>query len=469
MRSLPPTCGSSALASEWKVAPLGDVVDDILDRRGVTPLKLASDFVPSGHRVISAKLIKSGRVDLEADEPRFIDHSTYLRWMRTPLQADDVIVTSEAPLGEVAYVTATNGWALGQRLFAARTDKHHLSGRFLYYALQSVGVRHELLSRATGTTAQGIRQSELRRIHVPLPPMGEQLAIAGVLGALDDKIDVNRRMSQTLEGTARALFRSWFVDFDPVRAKAQGRNPGLPEHLARLFPDSFEGSELGEIPAGWRATRLEECVDVVRGVSYKGSGLSPEGLPMHNLNSIYEGGGYKRDGLKYYTGDYRLDHVARPGDLIVANTEQGHYRRLIGYAAVVPALFESVSLFSHHLYRVRPKAPSELTPEYLCHMLNSDAMHDVVSGYANGTTVNMLPIDGLRSPEIVVPPPRVVTAFSAVAGNMRGRKEEAESEERTLSSIRDALLPRLISGELRVPDAERVTQDAIEQVAASPP
>ncbi len=457
------------MASEWRVAPLADVVDDILDRRGVTPLKLGSEFVHAGHRVISAKLIKSGRVDLAADEPRFIDHATYLRWMRTPLQADDVIVTSEAPLGEVAYLAAPSDWALGQRLFAIRTDKRRLHGRFLYYALQSEGIRHELQSRATGTTAQGIRQSELRLVQVPVPPLGEQLAIARILGALDDKIELNRGISQTLEATAQALFQSWFVDFDPVRAKAESRGVELPAHLADLFPDAFEGSELGEIPAGWRATRLEECVDVVRGVSYKGSGLSPEGLPMHNLNSIYEGGGYKRNGLKYYTGDHRLDHVAHPGDLIVANTEQGHYRRLIGYAAVVPALFESVSLFSHHLYRVRPKAPSELTPEYLYHMLNSDAMHHVVSGYANGTTVNMLPIDGLQSPEVVVPPPRVVTTFSAVAGTMRGRKEETESEERTLSSIRDALLPRLISGALRVPAAERVTQDAIEQVAAGPP
>ncbi len=368
---------------------------------------------------------------------------------------------SGASFGVVSY-SPIDYWPLNTALYVK--DFHGNDSRFAYYFLKQFDFR----SFNSGSAQPSLNRNFLHPVRVLIPPVQEQRRIARTLGALDDKIELNRQISETLEATARALFTSWFVDFDPVRAKAGGRDCGLPFHLADLFPDSFEDSELGRIPAGWRVARLEECVDVVRGVSYKGSGLSPEGLPMHNLNSIYEGGGYKRNGLKYYTGDHRLDHVAHPGDLIVANTEQGHYRRLIGYAAVVPALFESVSLFSHHLYRVRPKAPSELTPEYLYHMLNSDAMHHVVSGYANGTTVNMLPIDGLQSPEVVVPPRRVVTAFSAVAGRVRGRKEDTESEERTLSSIRDALLPRLISGELRVPEAERVTQDAIEHVAASP-
>jgi type I restriction enzyme S subunit len=153
-------------------------------------------------------------------------------------------------------------------------------------------------------------------------------------------------------------------------------------------------------------------------------------------------------------------HVARAGDLIVANTEQGHNRLLIGYAAIVPACFDSESLFSHHIYRVRPKSASGLTPDYLCHLLNTSVMHDTVSRYANGTTVNMLPIDGLQSPIVVVPPVTIVHAFDRFAKAARKRHGEMMDESRTLSALRDTLLPNLISGELRVKNAERFHAEA---------
>lgn len=447
------------MAGEWSVAALDDLVGDILDRRGVTPLKLGSDFVQSGHRVISAKLIKNRHVDLGADEPRFVDDLTYNKWMRTPLQADDVILTSEAPLGELAYIDGPRDWCLGQRLFCIRTLKDRLHGRFLYYALQSFDVVNDLMSRGTGTTVQGIRQTELRRVRIPHPvDVTEQRAIAHILGTLDDKIELNRRMSETLEATARALFKSWFVVFDPVRIKVEGRDTRLPAHLADLFPVSFDDSELGEIPQGWGLSALSDCVEVDRGLSYKGAGLSESGMPMHNLNSIFEGGGYKHEGIKHYRGEYKPHHVARAGDLIVANTEQGHKRLLIGYAAIVPDRFGEPTLFSHHIYRVRPKRSSVFTPDWLCHLLNSRKMHDTVSGYANGTTVNMLPVDGLQSPPIVVPPPALIRAFDGLAVAARKRQGEMNDENRTLVHLRDVLLPRLISGEMRLCDASQLVE-----------
>jgi type I restriction enzyme S subunit len=181
---------------------------------------------------------------------------------------------------------------------------------------------------------------------------------------------------------------------------------------------------------------------------------------MHNLNSVLEGGGYKHDGIKYYCGDYQPHHVASGGDLIVANTEQGHHRLLIGYAAIVPEHFGSESLFSHHLYRVRVRERSSFSPDYLCHLLNTSVMHDTVSGYANGTTVNMLPIDALRNPLVAVPPAALVHAFSQFAAAGRIRQECMREESRTLSALRDSLLPKLISGELRVKDAERLAVEA---------
>ena len=275
-----------------------------------------------------------------------------------------------------------------------------------------------------------------------------------MLGTLDDKIELNRRMNETLEEMARALFKSWFVDFDPVRAKMDGRwrpgesLPGLPAHLYDLFPDCLVDSELGPIPERWEVKALGDCIDVDRGLSYKGSGLSSSGVPMHNLNSIYEGGGYKDDGIKHYNGDYQPRHVVKPGEVIVANTEQGHDRLLIGFAAIVPRRFGEFGLFSHHIYRVRPKSSLGLTHEYICRLLNTQVIHDAVSGYATGTTVNMLPIDALRIPEIMVPPIQLVTTFSTIAEAARIRREQFTEESRSLAAQRDALLPRLVAGEV---------------------
>jgi len=274
--------------------------------------------------------------------------------------------------------------------------------------------------------------------------------------------ELNRRMNETLETIARAIFKSWFVDFDPLRAKMAGRRPhGMDAATADLFPDSFQDSPLGEIPAGWKVERLADHFDAVKGVSYKGSGLSDTGMPLHNLNSIYEGGGYKYEGIKRYNGEYADRHVVRPGDVIVANTEQGHDRLLIGYAAIVPRLFGERGIASHHIYRLRPRRSSNLTALFLCHLLNSPRMHDIVSGYANGTTVNMLPLDGVQRPQIVAPPGALITAFDGLAIQIEARREEMVAESRTLASIRDTLLPKLLSGQVRVKDAEKLVEASL--------
>ena len=289
-------------------------------------------------------------------------------------------------------------------------------------------------------------------MRIVLPPLPEQQAIAHILGTLDDKIEMDRRMNQTLEQMARAIFQDWFVDFGPVRAKLEGRDPYLPPELWSLFPDRLVDSELGDIPEGWGVKALGDCIDVERGLSYKGSGLLSSGVPMHNLNSIYEDGGYKNDGIKYYNGDYQPRHVTQPGEVIVANTEQGHDRLLIGFAAIVPKRFGDNGLFSHHIYRVRPKSSCYLSPDFVCQLLNTQAMHDTVSGYATGTTVNMLPVDALKLPSVIVPPTQLVATFSTIAKAARTRKEQFISESQLLAAHRDTLLPKLVSGEVGVGD-----------------
>ena len=372
---------------------------------------------------------------------------------------DIVIARTGASTGASAYVKNPPAAVFASYLVRLQT-KPEFDSRFIAYYLQSEVFWDYIRGVLGDKSAQpNASASTMTAASISAPPLSEQRAIAHILGTLDDKIELNRRMNETLEEMARALFKSWFVDFDPVRAKMEGRwRPGesllgLPAEHYGLFPDRLVPSELGDVPEGWEIVPLSECIDVARGLSYKGSGLSNHGMPMHNLNSIFEGGGYKNEGIKYYDGEYKSRHVVRPGDVIVANTEQGHDRLLIGYAAMVPARYGDSGLFSHHLYRVRPKSASYFTSDFICHLLNTQSMQDVLSGYATGTTVNMLPVDALGITPVVMPSRQIVTAFDSLASAARKRWEGLVGESQALTSTRDTLLPKLVSGEIRVAEA----------------
>lgn len=185
---------------------LGDALLELIDHRGKTPKKLGGDWTSTGHRVVSAINIKDSRVD--DNDHHYVDGELYKKWMKVPLLAGDVLLTSEAPTGEVAYLEANTDWCLGQRLFGLRADPAVLDGRYLYYQLRGGEARRQLLSRATGTTVSGIRQSELIKVELELPPLAEQRGVAETLGLIDAKIASNRRAVDHAETLADRIFRS---------------------------------------------------------------------------------------------------------------------------------------------------------------------------------------------------------------------------------------------------------------------
>ena len=424
----------------WREVTLGDVAELVM---GQSPpgAKVSGD---------NGLALLNGPTEFGVSHPTPVQFTTDARKYAQP--GDILFCVRGSTTGRMNW--ADQEYAIGRGVAAIRHKNDSALQPFVRGVVE-LGLP-ELLAQATGSTFPNVSAQQLAEIPYPRLDEDEQRAIAHILGTLDDKIELNRRMNETLEAMARALFKSWFVDFEPVRAKMEGRwrpgesLPGLATDLYELFPDRLVDSQLGEVPEGWGVKGLGDCIDVERGLSYKGSGLSSSGVPMHNLNSIYEGGGYKDGGIKYYNGDYQPRHIVKPGEVIVANTEQGHDRLLIGFAAIVPKRFGDRGLFSHHIYQVRPKSSLGLTHEYICQLLNTQVMHDTVSGYATGTTVNMLPIDALRIPEIVVPNIQLVTTFSTIAEAARIRREQGIEESRSLAAQRDSLLPRLVSGEMGV-------------------
>jgi type I restriction enzyme S subunit len=444
--------------AEWPTMTLRDANVTLIDCDHRTPPP-----ADSGYPYVAIPQLRAGRIDLT--DVRRITRDHYIEWTRKAKPSPfDVVLSRRCNPGETAVVPADLEFALGQNLVILRADGTKVHPPFLRWLVSGPEWWDQIGKFLNvGAVFDSLKCADVPNFELKIPPLPEQRAIAHVLGTLDDKIELNRRTNETLEAIARALFKSWFVDFDPVRAKAEGRDPGLPPYVADLFPDRFEDSELGKIPAGWKIERLGDHINTERGLSYKGEGLrddESDGLPMHNLNSIYEGGGYKYEGIKYYAGDYREKHIVVPGDMIITNTEQGFDHLLIGHAAIVPDRYGPRGLFSHHIFRIRMKPTSPFTPQYLVHLFNHPRWHQLIAGFSNGTTINMLPLDALVMPRIVIPPKPLVAAFSRIAGDMHSRAEASGIESLILAAQRDALLPKLISGEIRLADVERFAPEA---------
>lgn len=426
------------------MAPLEEWMESIIDYRGKTPTK-----TDSGIPLVTAKIIKSGRIETPSE---FIAEDDYDEWMRRGIpKGGDVVITTEAPLGEVAQLP-NQKIALAQRVITLRGKQGVVDNTYLKYLLLSSEFQHDLESRATGTTVFGIKQSVLRKIELSFPDFGEQKAIANILGTLDEKIKLNRKSNETLEGIAKALFKSWFVDFDPVRAKAEGRPTGLPGEISELFPDSFEESELGEIPSGWTTDEIGNVVECVGGSTpstkdpeYWDEGENHWATPK-DLSDLSE--------------PFLLDTTKKVTDLGVTKISSGvlpvgtvllSSRAPVGYVAVARV---PVSVNQGFI----AMKPSGLLPtNFLLNWTLANVQQ--FKDRASGTTFAEISKKAFRPVPVLIPQSEVVTAFTETVDPLYEKVVLNMKQSASLTTLRDALLPRLISGELRVPDAEKMLEE----------
>ena len=320
-----------------------------------------------------------------------------------------------------------------------------MDSRFLYYVFTQLG--HELESTGGGGSVYtNVSKSRFSDIEVLIPvDLAEQRAIAHVLSTLDDKIELNRRMNETLEAMARALFKSWFVDFDPVRAKMTGRDPGLPQDLADLFPDHLVDSELGLIPEEWEVSEIGQIADVIDCLHSKKPERQAQGKPLLQLWNIRDDGlldmadTYFIDNHDYEQCVSRMESVA--GDCMITNVGR------VGAVAQVPVGLKAA--LGRNMTGIRCKK-SSFFPTFLIECLLSQAMRNEISlKMDTGTILEALNVRNIPKLRFVTGTGKILSSFEKRIRPLRARMEQNFLESRTLAALRDTLLPKLISGEIR--------------------
>lgn len=437
------------MSAEWPVVPVEQACELIVDCVNKTA-PVVSYKTP--YRMIRTTNIREGRINL--DNCRFVDEAIYEKWTRrAKLEYGDVLLTREAPIGEVGFVDSPGGLFLGQRVMQYRANVQVLHPRFLHYVFLSPSLQHQFGSHeGSGSVVSHIRVGDCFKFKIPLPPLTVQRGIAELLGALDDRITLLRETNATLEAIAQALFKSWFVDFDPVRAKAEGLQPqGMDAATAALFPDSFEEPELGRVPKGWGISALKDVYEINPSRKLKKGEVAPYldmasvGTQGHVVSGLINR--VMGSGTKFINGDTLLARITP----CLEN----------GKTAYVDFLKNNeIGWGSTEFVVLRPKAP--LPPYHGYLLARHPAFRDHAIQSMSGTSGRQrVQNDVLGSYPIAVPPPLVAEAFAEVVGSIQQKISANQAQAQTLTQLRDTLLPRLISGQLRLPEAEALAEQAI--------
>lgn len=419
------------MADEWRDVSLGEVIE----------LKRGYDLPQKDRSHGDVPLVSSSGIT---------DHHSVAM-----AKGPGVVTGRYGTLGQVFYITQ-DFWPLNTTLYVR--DFKGNDARFISYFLRSL----DFLAYSDKAAVPGLNRNHLHQARVRLPSdIAEQRAIAHILGTLDDKIELNRRMNATLEAMARALFNSWFVDFDPVRAKAEGRRStgsgqatcDLPKSVADFFPDRLVDTALGEIPDGWRLCPLGELVGLTRGRTYKSRLKDLPGPVLLGLASIKRNGGFRDDNLSTYGGDSPSELVLGPGDMFVSLKDVTQSANLLGAVARVPPHVGRGRLTQDTVRLNFRSAGASRAIVY--RTLLTPAYRDYCRAHATGTTNLGLSRDDFLAYPIIQPGEEIQREFDLAIENIESRAAGAIAEGRTLAALRDTLLPKLISGELRLKSAER--------------
>lgn len=427
------------MMGEWEETTV-DKIAEVFDGPHATPAKTSS-----GPIFLGITSLDKGRINLAGSE--HLSEEDFVRWTRrvTP-SAGDVVFSYETKLGEAAIIPKGLRCCLGRRMALMRPDPSKVDSRFLLYYYLGPDFQEIVRERTIhGSTVDRIALVEFPKFPLRIPPLPKQKAIAQILGTLDDKIELNRRMNATLEAMARALFQSWFVDFDPVHAKAAGRQPsGMDEATAVLFPDHLENSSLGHIPRGWRAGSIYEIANVIYGAPFASSLFNSEklGKPLTRIRDLPN-----ESPAVFTTEVHPKGYLLQPGNIVVGM--DGEFRAYL-WAGVESWLNQRVCVFT-------PK------PGYSAAFVRNSIFAPLAQVEATETATTVIHIgkNDIDRFIVIIPDAQIAKAFERQCQPWYDQIVANKQQSRTLATLRDTLLPKLLSGELRVREAERIVENTI--------
>lgn len=469
------------MSKEWKESNLKEISTH---KKGFA--FKSKDFVESGVPIVKVRNFTSDSIDVT--ECNYVTEESFQTYSSYELFTDDVVIATvgswltnpNSVVGKTIKVPkSANGTLLNQNAVILRANES-ADQKYLFYLLKNDDFKYYIVGTAQGSANQAsITLNDIYNYQFNLPPLKEQKAIAHILGKLDDKIELNRRMNQTLEQMAQALFKSWFTDFDPVLDNALAQGNEIPEalhskaekrkavaseqklahtkpKLAAQFPSTFVYNEtLGKyIPEGWEVKKLGDDIKVKHGYAFKGEFFTPE--PTNDLlltpGNFKIGGGFKSDKFKYYDGEVPVDYVLSEGDLIITMTDLSKEGDTLGFPAFTPRPNGKRYLHNQRLGKAEYLNES-LEKEYLYYQLCLPQYRALIVGGASGTTVKhtsptkICGIDYLKAPHILQ------TSFGKFIQCFNSKMNTLDVQTETLTRLREVLLPQLISGKLKVPEA----------------
>lgn len=377
------------------------------------------DYVPVGTPIITVEHLGENRI-IHDGVPR-VAESDRSRLEKYSLRAGDIVFSRVGSVDRRALVRdPEEGWLFSGRCLRVRPDPRKVDPAFLSYFFGLPAFKDHIRAIAVGATMPSLNTALLSDIRVLHPrSVGEQRRLAQILAALDDKIELNRQMSETLESMARALFKSWFVDFDPVRAKVESRRTGLSEGVSALFPEAFKDSTVGYIPEGWSLTNWGDLVTLEYGKSLSDYSSNAGAFPVYGTNG------------RIGSHDAPLCHH---GGIIIGR--KGAYRGV--HYSTKPFFVIDTAFY------VEPRQPLDLRWAYY------ELMRQDINRMDSGSAIPSTSRGDFYGMEVVAPPLAVQEAFAMSLKPLWERQLANDSESTTLASVRDTLLPKLVAGELRV-------------------
>ena len=431
----------------WTWSRLDDVSEGVYDCPHSTPkLTETGPFLVRTQDIITGVFRK--------ENAAHVSEETYAeRIARVTPNRGDLLYSREGTyFGIAAEMPANTRVCLGQRMVLIRPDKRRIDFSFLRHWLNSPIMAAHIHGYRDGTVAERLNLPTIRALPVLVPPLAKQKAIATVLGALDDKIELNRRMNVTMERMARSLFQSWFVDFDPVRAKLDSAIPaGLDPKTSALFPSGFQNSLLGLIPQGWEVVKLGQCLDIQIGGDWGNDNyfdgavevLALRGVDLDHLRARGDAEPPRRWVKESSLAKRRMTDC----DVLIAGSGAGPCGRPLWVSPHLKAAFSLPLLYSNFCKRFRAKTPEHAI--YFDRLLFGMRQSGEIWDYINGTSLPNLDSNGLLTGKLaVVPPFDILKKFSEVVGPIY--EQLYSRQTRNLATLRNTLLPKLLNGELSV-------------------